>query len=92
MRRAKFNTAKSRTNNMFLILVGWSSGPAVVPEVWAVDRGEYPPLAPRPSDRWHLDEMVISIRGGKYWLWRAVDNEGDPATLQARLVQLETEG
>ncbi len=27
---------------------------------------------PRPSDHWHLDEMVISIRGGKYWLWRAV--------------------
>ena len=23
---------------------------------------------PRPSDHWHLDKMVISIRGGKYWL------------------------
>ena len=32
---------------------------------------------PRPSDHWHLDEMVISIRSGKYWLWRAVDNEGE---------------
>ena len=32
---------------------------------------------PRPSDHWHLDEMVISIRGGKYWLWRAVDYEGE---------------
>jgi putative transposase len=32
---------------------------------------------PRSSDHWHLDEMVISIRGGKYWLWRAVDNEGE---------------
>ena len=32
---------------------------------------------PRPSDHWHLDEMVISIRGGKYWLWRAVDNESE---------------
>jgi putative transposase len=32
---------------------------------------------PRPSDHWHLDEMVILIRGGKYWLWRAVDNEGE---------------
>ena len=32
---------------------------------------------PRPSDHWHLDEMVISIRGGQYWLWRAVDNEGE---------------
>ena len=28
---------------------------------------------PRPSDHW----QVISIRGGKYWLWRAVDNEGE---------------
>ena len=32
---------------------------------------------PRPSDHWHLDEMVISNRGAQYWLWRAVDNEGD---------------
>jgi hypothetical protein len=35
---------------------------------------------PRPSDHWHLDEVVISIRGGKYWLWRAVDNEGEVHT------------
>jgi transposase-like protein len=32
---------------------------------------------PRPSDHWHLDEMVIVIRGQRYWLWRAVDNEGE---------------
>jgi len=32
---------------------------------------------PRPSDHWHLDEMVIAIRGDQYWLWRAVDNEGE---------------
>jgi putative transposase len=32
---------------------------------------------PRPSDHWHLDEMVIVIRGKRYWLWRAVDNEGE---------------
>lgn len=32
---------------------------------------------PRPSPRWHLDEMVIKIRGGTYWLWRAVDDEGE---------------
>jgi transposase-like protein len=30
-----------------------------------------------PSDYWHLDEMVIVIRGQRYWLWRAVDNEGE---------------
>ena len=29
------------------------------------------------SDYWHLDEMVIVIRGRRYWLWRAVDNEGE---------------
>lgn len=31
---------------------------------------------PPPSDHWHLDEMVIVIRRKRYWLWRAVDNEG----------------
>jgi len=25
---------------------------------------------PQPSDHWHLDEMVITIRGDQYWLWR----------------------
>jgi len=29
----------------------------------------------RPSDHWHLDEMVIVIQRRHYWLWRAVDNE-----------------
>jgi putative transposase len=32
---------------------------------------------PTPSDHWHLDEMVIMIRGKRHWLWRAVDNEGE---------------
>jgi transposase-like protein len=32
---------------------------------------------PRPSNHWHLDEMAIIIRGTRYWLWRAVDNEGE---------------
>ena len=32
---------------------------------------------PAPSDYWHLDEMAIMIRGKRYWLWRAVDNEGE---------------
>ena len=31
---------------------------------------------PRPSDHWHRDEMVIVIQRKRYWLWRAVDNEG----------------
>jgi transposase-like protein len=32
---------------------------------------------PKPSDHWHLDEMGIVIRSRRYWLWRAVDNEGE---------------
>ncbi|MBT6510338.1 MAG: IS6 family transposase [Alphaproteobacteria bacterium] len=32
---------------------------------------------PRPSDHWHLDEMVVTINSKRYWLWRAVDNEGE---------------
>jgi putative transposase len=31
----------------------------------------------RPSDRWHLDEMVIRIAGKRLYLWRAVDHEGE---------------
>jgi len=34
-------------------------------------------MRPAPSDFWHLDEMVIVIRGRHHWLWRAVDNEGE---------------
>ena len=32
---------------------------------------------PKPSDYWHLDEMVIVIRKKRHWLWRAVDNEDE---------------
>ena len=32
---------------------------------------------PKPKDKWHLDEVVISIRGKKHWLWRAIDADGD---------------
>ncbi len=28
------------------------------------------------ADKWHLDEMVVSIKGRKHWLWRAVDANG----------------
>ncbi|WP_209894081.1 IS6 family transposase [Rhizobium leguminosarum] len=28
------------------------------------------------ADKWHLDEMVVSIKGKKYLLWRAVDADG----------------
>ena len=31
----------------------------------------------RPDDRWHLDEMFVTIRGRRMYLWRAVDAEGE---------------
>jgi putative transposase len=34
-------------------------------------------LRPRPSPRWHLDEMVMKIAGERMYLWRAVDDEGE---------------
>ncbi|AVC52565.1 DDE domain protein (plasmid) [Rhizobium leguminosarum bv. viciae] len=38
------------------------------------------------ADKWHLDELVVSIKGRKCWLWRAVDAEGYvlDALLQSR--------
>src|SRR5215207_8244959 len=32
---------------------------------------------PKPSPRWHLDEMVARIGGQHLYLWRAVDDEGE---------------
>src|ERR1700751_2061896 len=32
---------------------------------------------PRPSNRWHLDEMVVRIAGRQMYLWRGVDHEGE---------------
>jgi putative transposase len=32
---------------------------------------------PRPTPRWHLDEMAVVIAGRQFWLWRAVDDEGE---------------
>ena len=28
------------------------------------------------ADKWQLDEMVVTIKGKKYWLWRAIDANG----------------
>ena len=32
--------------------------------------------APAPGDKWHMDEVVLTIRGRKHWLWRSVDQQG----------------
>ncbi len=31
---------------------------------------------PKPGDKWHLDEVVITIKGEQFYLWRAVDQHG----------------
>jgi putative transposase len=31
---------------------------------------------PRPGDKWHLDEVFLTIRGERHSLWRAVDQDG----------------
>ena len=31
---------------------------------------------PGAGDKWHLDEVVITIAGKRHWLWRAVDQHG----------------
>ncbi|MCF1462055.1 IS6 family transposase [Agrobacterium vitis] len=59
---------------------------------WAAKFGsEFAALLRRRSkggfaDKWHLDEMVVTFKGRKYWLWRAVDAEGYvlEALLQSR--------
>src|SRR2546421_13088607 len=44
---------------------------------------------PRPSDRWHLDEMVVRIAGKRMYLWRAVAHEGEVLDM---LVQSRRDG
>jgi putative transposase len=44
-------------------------GPMIARRLWQV--------RPRPSDRWHLDEMIVRIARKRMYLWRAVDHEGE---------------
>lgn len=43
----------------------------------------------RLGDIWHLDEVFISIRGARHYLWRAVDQDGDVLDI---LVQRRRDG
>jgi len=31
---------------------------------------------PQPGDKWHLDEVFLTINNERYYLWRAVDQDG----------------
>jgi transposase-like protein len=46
-------------------------------EVRAVVRQGTSHQTSRPTSRWHLDEMAVLIGGRRFWLWRAVDDEGE---------------
>ncbi|NSZ66176.1 IS6 family transposase (plasmid) [Agrobacterium tumefaciens] len=54
-------------------------GPKFAQQLRRRSRGQF-------ADKWQLDEMVVSINGKKYWLWRAVDANGYvlDALLQSR--------
>jgi transposase len=39
---------------------------------------------PRSTSQWHLDEMAVTIAGRQFWLWRAVDDEGEVLDLLAQ--------
>ena len=32
---------------------------------------------PRPGDKWHFDEVFVTINGTTHYLWRAVDQHGN---------------
>ncbi|MDJ0467164.1 IS6 family transposase [Streptomyces sp. H27-C3] len=32
---------------------------------------------PRPGDKWHLEEVFVTIQGRQRYLWRAVDQDGN---------------
>jgi putative transposase len=41
-------------------------------------------IRPRPTSQWHLDEMAVAIGGERFWLWRAVDSEGEVLDLRVQ--------
>jgi putative transposase len=34
-------------------------------------------LRPQPGDKWHLDEVFLTMNGNRHYLWQAIDQEGD---------------
>jgi len=39
---------------------------------------------PAAGDKWHMEEVVITISGVKHWLWRAVDQTGIVLDIQVQ--------
>src|SRR5207244_9596049 len=38
--------------------------------------GELRRHRPRRGDKWHLDEVALRMNKRRYWLWRAMDQDG----------------
>ena len=47
----------------------------MVSQVWAglCQSAAAPPA--QPGDKWHLDEVFLTINGERHYLWRAVDQD-----------------
>jgi putative transposase len=39
---------------------------------------------PQPGDKWHLDEVFLTINGERHYLWRAVDQDDNAWTSSSR--------
>jgi len=72
IRRALFTVALSTTKRF---------GNGV--EVWPTVRQSTPSPPSAPGDKWHLDEVVLTIKENIHHLWRAVDQEGNVSYLGA---------
>src|SRR6476659_4315985 len=51
--------------------------PAVVRQVRTLYAAGLRRRQPRPGDKWHLDEVFLTINGRRQYLWRAVDQDGN---------------
>ncbi len=49
----------------------------MVPEVWGSIFRKLKKRQGRLGDTWHIDEVFVTIRGQRQYLWRVVDQDGD---------------
>ena len=49
----------------------------MVPEVWACLRTQAQKTTRTLGRSWHIDEVFVTIRCQRQYLWRAVDQDGD---------------
>jgi putative transposase len=47
---------------------------------------------PRCGDKWHMDEVMLTIRGQKHILWRAVDQDGNVLDIRVAEPTQQTSG